>query len=137
MVLPFAVAIIKDSEGRVLIGQHPNSPRKPYPLYWDLPGGKLEEGETFEKCITRELMEELGVIILSVKLVSVFHHSTNTMLLECKSTIPSLGVCYEVEIKGDIKPTEQDNVHFANPEEIRSYKLTPWTRHFLLELNNI
>jgi mutator protein MutT len=136
-VLPFAVAVIKDVKGLILIGQQPMLDRKPYPGYWDLPGGKVEEGESCEECITRELKEELGVNVTSVKLVSVFHHSGKNILKECKSTLSGLGICYEVEIEGEIKPTEQDNIHFSTGEELSSYKLTPWTKYFLLELNYI
>jgi len=53
-----AVGIILRN-GLVLACQRRRDAR--YPLKWEFPGGKLEEGETPEAAIVRELREELGI----------------------------------------------------------------------------
>ena len=57
-VLVSAVALI-DVEGRVLITQRPEG--KAMAGLWEFPGGKVEEGETPEAALIRELHEELGI----------------------------------------------------------------------------
>jgi len=52
-------AIIVNENGKILIGQRPEG--KALPGLWEFPGGKLEEGETIEQCIVREIKEELNV----------------------------------------------------------------------------
>lgn len=43
---------------------------------WDLPKGKLDNGETMEACAVREVMEETGLQnILLEKLIAIGYHS--------------------------------------------------------------
>lgn len=58
-----AVGILMRENGEVLLGQRPEG--KPYPGYWEFPGGKVESGESIEAALKREFMEELDVMILS------------------------------------------------------------------------
>ena len=44
---------------RVLVCQRRAGDR--FPLKWEFPGGKLEDGETPEGCLRRELREELSI----------------------------------------------------------------------------
>ncbi len=58
IVLVSAVALI-DVDGRVLLAQRPEG--KSLAGLWEFPGGKVEEGETPEEALIRELQEELGI----------------------------------------------------------------------------
>jgi len=58
VILVSAVALI-DVDGRVLLAQRP--PGKAMAGLWEFPGGKVEQGETPEAALMRELNEELGI----------------------------------------------------------------------------
>ena len=57
MKLVTAAAIIE--EGSLLIAKRGGE--SDLEGLWELPGGKVEEGESPEECLERELFEELGV----------------------------------------------------------------------------
>ncbi len=58
LVLVSAVVLI-DRDGRVLLSQRPEG--KSMAGLWEFPGGKVEDGETPEAALVRELHEELGI----------------------------------------------------------------------------
>ena len=53
-----AVGILLNN-GNILLCQRKRTAK--YPLKWEFPGGKIEEGESAEQCLRRELVEELGI----------------------------------------------------------------------------
>lgn len=58
-VVEVAAGLILREDGMLLLGQRPAG--KPYEGWWELPGGKLEPGETPLQALGRELHEELGI----------------------------------------------------------------------------
>lgn len=58
VVLVVAVVLV-DRDGRVLLAQRPEG--KKMAGLWEFPGGKVEQGETPEQALIRELHEELGI----------------------------------------------------------------------------
>jgi 8-oxo-dGTP diphosphatase len=71
-VTEVAAGVLLDSEGRYLLGQRPAG--KPYAGYWEVPGGKIESGETVFQALRRELQEELGIDIQSSEELTVLEH---------------------------------------------------------------
>lgn len=67
-----AVGILTDEAGNILLCQRP--PHKSYPLKWEFPGGKVEQGEETVQALCRELREELGIDVTAHALL---HSETN------------------------------------------------------------
>jgi len=67
------------------------------PLKWEFPGGKVENGESKEDCLGREIREELGLTIeVGTTLTVVEHHYSEFSLhlypFLCKWTVGSLAI---------------------------------------------
>jgi 8-oxo-dGTP diphosphatase len=76
-----AVGVIERADGTILFGQRPEG--KPWGGWWELPGGKLEPGETATQALKRELQEELGIVVTESRpwVTRVHHYPTTTVRL--------------------------------------------------------
>ena len=67
-----AAGILLRADRTMLLTSRPEG--KPYAGYWEFPGGKLEEGESVEQALRRELQEELGITIAAAHPWKVTEH---------------------------------------------------------------
>ncbi len=66
------VAVIED-RGRFLIQRRP--PGGLFPGLWEFPGGKRERGESRERALRREVLEETGVRIGNIRFLTTVEHA--------------------------------------------------------------
>ena len=117
IVLVAACALV-DADGRVLLAQRPQG--KPMAGLWEFPGGKVEDGETPEQSLIRELQEELGVVVKEdclAPLTFASHAYPDFHLL-----MP-LYVCRRWE--GKVTATEGQKLAWVKPNRLRDYEMPP------------
>jgi 8-oxo-dGTP diphosphatase len=62
-----AAIILENDKGEFLLALRDKKPGIPFPDHWDLIGGHVEEGETPEQALVREVKEELNIDLLDYK----------------------------------------------------------------------
>lgn len=58
--IPAVGAVVHDGAGRILLVQRGHEPQAGL---WTVPGGKVEQGETYRQAVAREMLEETGIEI--------------------------------------------------------------------------
>jgi 8-oxo-dGTP diphosphatase len=119
-------AIIKDTDNNILILKRaPNS--RSNPRCWELPGGKVEPGESFDAAMIREIKEETNLNITLNRAVGIAQQDL--------PHIHSVHVIMSVQTNsGDLKISEEHTAFkWATLEEIKSLNLSNWFESFLEE----
>lgn len=86
-IIDVAVGVLLRPDGTVLLGNRPAD--KPWPGWWELPGGKLEPGESVMQALNRELQEEIGIYVkTATPWVTYIHEypTTTVRLAFCRVT---------------------------------------------------
>jgi 8-oxo-dGTP diphosphatase len=63
--------IFVNDQRKVLLLLRDDKPTIPYPNMWDVPGGHVDDGETPEQCIVREMKEEMDLTLEEFERLSV------------------------------------------------------------------
>ncbi|MFQ6028679.1 MAG: NUDIX domain-containing protein [Dehalococcoidia bacterium] len=108
-----------NQEDQVLLFLRDDIPRIPYPNTWDLLGGHVEEGESPEECIVREMQEELikdgeGLDITGFQLFTVTEFPDRTEYTYW------LRANFDI---GDVELTEGQRLQWFTREETRNTEL--------------
>jgi 8-oxo-dGTP diphosphatase len=112
-----AVALVAGS-GRVVLQQR--APDRAMAGLWEFPGGKVEEGETPETALVREIEEELGVKLDPEALVPAGFASAP---LGERHMILLLYLCRRWS--GEPKPLDAAALRWASTAEMRDLPMPP------------
>jgi 8-oxo-dGTP diphosphatase len=86
--------------------------------FWEFPGGKVEDGETSEECLARELQEELGIQTFIGRKCAESSHQYEHGNFRI--------VAYFVQwLAGDLRPRVHDRVEWVKIRDLGEYQLLP------------
>lgn len=117
MLLVAACALV-DADGRVLITERPEG--KALAGLWEFPGGKVEEGETPEQTVVRELAEELSI---ETKVACLAPLTFASHAYETFHLLMPLYVCRR--FWGIPTGLEGQRLKWVRPRDMRNYPMPP------------
>lgn len=118
IILPGSVVIIINEQNEVLLQKRKDG-------FWGLPGGLMDLGESFEEVAKREIFEETGLVVESLKLFNVYSGSEYYLKVQNGDELYSAtAVYYTKKVSGDLKIdySESDNMQYLSlnnlPDEL-------------------
>lgn len=120
-------AVIERSDRRLLIGQRRRNDTSP--LKWEFPGGKVQDGESPEVALARELQEELGVTLLkSAELGRVRHQYAGT-----PDELEILFFAAAIA-ESELAPRAFEKIAWVLPKELGTYDFLAANRELIAQL---
>lgn len=135
--VPFVKALVLEPRGGRFLLQRRSKAGDPYEGFWELPGGKMRQGETVEAALRRELREEAGLDLRRVLAqpgaarTDRFGRTARPVaplaVVEVHSgPWPFLGLYFAVEAEGEPQSTDEGGLHrFVTPVEFQAEFLAP------------
>ena len=121
-------AAIIESDDKILIAQR-KSEDVIFGGLWEFPGGKIEDGETPEECMARELMEELEIEVEVGTLITSNKHRYPNGIFEL--------LAYRVQhICGNFVLNDHDEIKWITIDEISNFEFPPANTPIINYLKN-
>jgi 8-oxo-dGTP diphosphatase len=129
-LLIVAAGALIDGDGRVLLARRPAG--KEMAGLWEFPGGKLQEGETPEEALVRELKEELGIDVEASCLAPIAFSSVNSGGFHL---LMPLYACRKW--KGVARPLEAEALAWVRAADFSGYDMPPADRPLAAQLRDL
>ncbi len=97
---------------------------------WEIPGGKLEEGESPEECIVREIQEELDTRVRAEKLLGLVEYDYPAFHLTMYCILCTV-------LSGQLKLLEHESARWLTKENLYSVDWLPADRLILKKIEEI
>lgn len=97
---------------------------------WEIPGGKLEPGETPEQCIVREIREELATEVKAEKILGVVDYDYPNFHLTMHCILCTI-------VSGDLKLLEHEAAKWVNKETLYDVDWLPADQLILDKIKEI
>lgn len=97
---------------------------------WEIPGGKLEPGETPEECIVREIREELATEVRAERILGVVNYDYPTFHLTMHCILCTI-------VSGKLQLLEHEAAKWVNKETLRSVEWLPADRLILDKIEEL
>lgn len=120
-----AAVIIED--GRLLFAQRPEGDS--LAGLWELPGGKVEPGETVQECLERELLEELEMVSTAHEEVArtVHHYGHGSFEMVALAT----------ERRSGYEPVFHSEVRWVTRQELVAMSVAPADVELVAQLASV
>ena len=110
------VAAVINKNNKYLIAQRNRN--KHFSYHWEFPGGKVDEGETFESALKREIHEELSINIKIQEKISSQKHKDDKINVQIHYFLCS-------HLNGKIELSEHEDMCWASKKELYNYQMAP------------
>ncbi len=136
-------ALIRNAKNEVLVLKaNPAELKGGTPVHWDLPGGRIEKGDSAFETLKKEVKEELGIDGNLVKVIGLFDASISNLKIPLENEVVGLALftylCNLSDEKAEFTlNAEHTELKWANIEEAKKLLSFKFSKEFIGKLDSL